>query len=62
MTKREIKEAAQDRMVEALVAAALQTSEEGNEVVAEAIRAEAAKIARRFGLSNVPGLPATWSR
>lgn len=55
-----ISKEAQDKIIAALVTAAF-NSEDLNEIeLAEEIRWEASRLAKRWGIYNVPGLPKTW--
>lgn len=53
-------ETAQDKIIAALVNAAFTEEDVGNVEVAHEIRQEATKLAKRWGLSEVSGLPGTW--
>jgi hypothetical protein len=57
-----LKQDAQDAIIAALVNAAFNKDEAGEPEVAHCIRLEATKMARRWGLSEVSGLPLTWPR
>lgn len=59
MSAKQMKEQAQDTIIAVLVNAALAAEEKGFTDLAKAIRKEAARIAKRYGLSDVPGLPET---
>lgn len=59
LTETEIKYAAQDSIIAAIIATALAADEAGNQPLAAAIRREGAKIAHRYGITDIPGLPAT---
>lgn len=52
---------AQDRIISAIVAAALQAHEAGDENLEAAIQILGAKLAKSYGVSDVPGLPDTRS-
>lgn len=54
------KHEAQDMIIAACVTAAFKAEAEGRPEMAALIRNEAEKIAKRYGLSDVPGLPGTW--
>ena len=58
MSKTEIKEEAQESMLDALIDAA---SREENPDVSAAIIKEATKMAKRWGISHKPGLPGTFA-
>lgn len=51
---------AQDQIIEGAINAALAAEERDDEDLANAIREEAAKLARRWKLFNVAGLPSTF--
>jgi hypothetical protein len=55
-----LSETAQDKIIAALVNAAFVEEDSKNGDVAEEIRSEATKLAKRWGISEVPGLPRTW--
>jgi hypothetical protein len=55
-------EDAQNAVIGALVAEASRRGDGGEIEVAEVIRKEAAKLCKKYGVSEVPGLPATWSK
>lgn len=59
MTRKD-KHKAQDKIVLAAVNEALRASEDGDENLAEAIRQEATRLAKRYGLTRVYGLPGTF--
>ncbi len=60
MKKRDIKIEAQNKVLCAVVAAALSAEESGDSLGAEAIRDLGSSMARRWGVEDVPGLPATY--
>lgn len=57
-------EAAQDKIISALVNAAFAVEDaattNNDVVIANEIRMEANKLAKRWGISNISGLPGTW--
>ena len=59
-------EAAQDKIIAALVSAAFVVEDgatsDDDIAVAHEIRLEATKMAKRWGISEVPGLSGTWPR
>jgi hypothetical protein len=59
MTRAE-RHGAQDAIMNAIVQAAGRLDERGDDREAEAIRILATRIAKQYGLSNVPGLPGTY--
>lgn len=56
----QMKEQAQDQIVAMAVNAALVAEEQGFTDLAKAIRKEATRLAKRYGLQDVPGLPDTY--
>lgn len=58
--RREMKHAAQDKIVAAICNAAFMAEDDGNADLAEAIRKEGCLIAKRWNITNVHGLPETW--
>lgn len=56
------KQYAQDAIIQAAVSAALVADERGFTDVAKEIRKEATRLAKRYGLFDVPGLPATFRK
>jgi hypothetical protein len=52
---------AQDRILAAIVTAALAASEAHQNRIADAIKELGASIARRYGVTNVSGLPGTFA-
>lgn len=58
----ELREAAQDKILAALVNAAFAEGDNGIPEVAHVIRMEATKLAKRWKISEVSGLPGTWPR
>lgn len=57
-----LKEMAQDAIITAAVNRALHYDEGGFSDLAKAVRKEATRLAKRYGLSEVPGLPDTWKK
>lgn len=55
-------EAAQDKILAALVNAAFTEDDAGNNEVGDLIRREATRMAKRWGVSQISGLPGTWKR
>jgi hypothetical protein len=55
-----LRPAARDAIISAIVAEALRQEESGAAELAAAIRYEGTTIAKKFGLSHVPGLPDTY--
>jgi hypothetical protein len=60
--KRALLYKAQDRIIDGAVNEALIASEGGDEELAEAIREVATRLADRFGMREVGGLPKTFGR
>lgn len=60
MTRRQIKQAAQDAILEAMIAEALYGNSAQTTEVSDEIIAEATKMARGWGISCKPGLPGTF--
>lgn len=58
MTK--ISAIAQDAIIDALVNKALILDEIGEPKVADGVRLHAVRMCKRWGISQVPGLPDTW--
>lgn len=55
-----LRPAARDAMISAIVAEALRQEQNGLTELADVIRYEGAELAKKFGLSHVPGLPGTF--
>lgn len=57
-----VSEGAQNKILHALVSAAFAEEDANNVEMADEIRREATKMAKRWGVSQVSGLPGTWPR
>lgn len=53
-------EQAQDKILSALVHAAFTIEDAGDIGIADEIRREATNMAKRWGVSEISGLPGTW--
>lgn len=60
MTKTEIKQAAQDEVMQGIANVALGARENGNEELADAIVKQGERVAKMYGIKNVPGFPGTF--
>jgi hypothetical protein len=57
-----VSEGAQNKILAALVNAAFVEDDANNVDVAHEIRFEATRMAKRWGVSEISGLPGTWKR
>jgi hypothetical protein len=58
----ETKQQAQDKIILAIVNEAFVAEDHGNLALAIAIRTEGVRLAKRYGISDVHGLPGTWPK
>jgi hypothetical protein len=59
-TAQERRQAAQDAIIAACVMIAFKADDDGDAELAIDIRKEASRLAKRYGISEVPGLPDTY--
>jgi len=60
-SKRDLLHHAQDRVLSGIVTAALLASDDGDDELSDMIRVIGGKIAKRWRIENVPGLPQSWA-